>query len=164
MTLAAAGPSKSTNSHVARRIVAFMREIGVAHGDLLVRIDQEPAIRSIVEEACRVRAAEGGGRHIVEQSPVGSSACNGLVERAILSVEQQEGRCGVKVGARHSVVPWLVEYAAVLLNRVEVGKDGKTAFERCKVPRARTLGIEFGEGVLWKRKPIGGALGKFSCM
>ena len=26
------------------------------------------------------------------------------------------------------------------------------------------MGIEFGEGVLWKRKPIGGALGKFSCM
>ena len=71
-----------------------------------------------------------------------------MVERAILSVEQQEDRWGVKVGARHSVLPWLVEYAAVLLNRVEVGKDGKTAFERCKVRRARTLGIEFGEGVL----------------
>ena len=94
------------------------------------------------------------------------------MERAILSVEQQarvlksavEDRWGVKVGARHSVVPWLVEYAAVLLNRMEVGKDGKTAFERCKGRRARTLGIEFGEGVLWKRKPIGGALGKFSCV
>ena len=39
MTLAAAVPSKSTNSHIARRIVAFMREIGVAHGDLLVRTE-----------------------------------------------------------------------------------------------------------------------------
>ena len=58
MTLAAAVPSKSTNSHIARRIVAFRREIGVAHGDLLVRTDQEPAIRSIVEKAGRVRAAE----------------------------------------------------------------------------------------------------------
>ena len=29
---------------------------------------------------------------------------------------------------------------------------------------ARTLGIGFGEGVLWKRKPIGGALEKFSCV
>ena len=121
MTLAAAVPKKSTNSHIARRIVAFMREIGVAHGDLLVRTDQEPETRGSVEEAGRVRAAEGGGRYVVEQSPVGSSASNGLVERAILSVEQQarvlnsavEDRWGVKVGARHSVVSWLVEYAAV---------------------------------------------------
>ena len=133
---------------------------------------QGPAIRSIVEEAGRVRAAEGGGRYVVEQSPVGSSASNGVVERAILSVEQQvrvfksavEDRLGVKVGAWHSVVPWLVEYAVVLLNRMEVGKDGMTAFERCKGRRARTLGIEFGEGVLWKRKPIRGAWGKFSSM
>ena len=56
MTLAAAVPKKFTNSHIARRIVAFMREIGVAHGDLPVRIDKEPAIRSIVEEAV---SAEG---------------------------------------------------------------------------------------------------------
>ena len=164
VTLAAAVPSKSTNSHIARRIVAFRREIGVAHGDLLVRTDQEPAIRSIVEEVGQVRAAEGGGLYVIEQSPVGSSASNGLLERATLSVEQQEDRWSVKVGARHSVVPWLVEYAAVLLNGVQVGKDGRTAFERCKVRKARTLGIEFGEGVLWKRKPIGGALVKVSCM
>ena len=40
---------------------------------------------------------------------------------------------------------------------MEVGKEGN------KGRRAPTLGIESGEGVLWKRKPIGGALGKFSC-
>ena len=61
-----------------------------------------------------------------------------------------EDRWGVRIGARHSVVPWLVEYAAVLTNRFEVGKDGKTSFERNKGRAARTLGIEFGEAVLWK--------------
>ena len=39
-------------------------------------------------------------------------------------------------------------------NRLEVGKDVKTAFERCKGQMSRTLAIEFGEGVLWERKPI----------
>jgi hypothetical protein len=116
MTLAAVVPSKSTNTYIARRIVAFMKEIGVVHGDVLVKTDQEPAIMAIVEEAGRVRAAEGGGRYVIEQSPVGSSASNGIVERAILGVEQQarvlksalEDRWGVSIGARHSVVPWLV--------------------------------------------------------
>ena len=62
------------------------------------------------------------------------------------------------------MVPWLVEYAAVLLNRFEVGRDGRTAFERSKGRKARTLGLEFGEAVLWKRRPVGGALAKFSCL
>ena len=64
-------------------------KIGVVHGDVLVKTDQEPAIMAIIEEAGRVRAAEGGGRYVIEQSPVGSSASNGIVERAILGVEQQ---------------------------------------------------------------------------
>jgi hypothetical protein len=89
LTLAAVVPTKSTNTYITRRIVAFMKEIGVVHGDVLVKTDQEPAIMAIIEEGGRVRAAEGGGRYVIEQSPVGSSASNGIVERAILGVEQQ---------------------------------------------------------------------------
>ena len=54
MTLAVVVPTKSTNTYIARRIVAFMKEIGVVHGDLLVKTDQEPAIMAIIEEAGRV--------------------------------------------------------------------------------------------------------------
>ena len=160
MTMAAAVPSKTTNTYISKRVVAFMKEIGVVHGDVLVRSDKEPAMKAILSEVGRVRAAEGGGRYVMEQSPVGCSASNGIVERAIQSVEHQvkvlkiavESRWRVKIGARHSIVPWLVEYAAVLLNRFEVGRDGRTAFERSKGRKARTLGLEFGEAVLWKRK------------
>ena len=66
--------------------------------------------------------------------------------------------------AASAVIPWLMEYAAHLLNRFEVGHDSKTAYERCKGKRARCAGIEFGEAVLWRRKPVGGALGKLSVM
>ena len=38
--------------------------------------------------------------------------------------------------------------------------DGKTACER----RAKTLGIEFGEAILWKRKAVGGAFEKMTCL
>ena len=59
------------------------------------------------------RAAAGGGRMAVEMSPVGQSASNGVVERAIQSVVGQarvvksalEARLGVKLPAKHPVLP-----------------------------------------------------------
>ena len=153
-------------------MVAFLREIGCLQCDIVAKSDQEPAIVSIVSEVGRIRAAEGGGRYIVESSPVGSSGSNGVVERAIRSVEQQvrvmkdalEQRTGLKFTPRHPAMTWITEYASHLLNRFEVGHDGKTAYERCKGKKAKTLGIEFGEAILWKRQAIGGALAKMSCL
>ena len=66
--------------------------------------------------------------------------------------------------ARHCVIPWLVEYAAYLLNSFDVGQDGKTAYERLKGKQARALGVEFGETILWRPRPTGGALGKLSSL
>jgi hypothetical protein len=171
MVLSAGVPSKSTGTFVARRCVSFLREIGCEACDVIVKSDNEPAITSIIAEVGRMRAATGGGRWIVENSPVGSSASNGVVERAIRSVQQQarvmkdalEHKAKVIVGARHPLMPWIVEYAGHLLNRFEVSQDGKTAYERLKGKSARTLGIEFGESVLWKRRPVGGALAKATC-
>ena len=37
-----------------------------------------------------------------------------------------------KIPSDHNLIPWLVEYAAVLLNRGQVSQDGKTAYERLK--------------------------------
>jgi hypothetical protein len=172
MTMSAAVPSKSTGTFIARRVVAFLKEIGLAQCDMIVKSDQEPAITSIVAEVGRVRAAAGGGRYIVETSPVGSSGSNGIVERAIRSVEQQvrvmrdalEHRAAIKLTARHPLMPWVVEYAGYLLSRFEVSHDGKTSYERCKGKRAKTLGVEFGESILWKRKPVGGSLAKAVCL
>ena len=108
----------------------------------------------------------------MENSPVGSSESNGVVERATRSVAQHtrvmksglEEKWGVRIPARHSVMPWLIEYCGVLLNRFEVSADGKTAYERSKGKKAMTLGLEIGEAVLWRRKKIGGAMGKLSSL
>ena len=93
---------------------------------------------SIIEEVGKIRARRGGGRFVVENSPVGSSQSNTVAEKAINSVQGQvrvvklalEKRWGIKVPHRHSVIPWVVAYAAFLLNRYEVGHDGKTACKR----------------------------------
>jgi len=171
MTLATAVPRKSTGEFVVNRVMAFLKEVGLEAADVVVKSDQEPAIMSLVEEVGRKKAAHGG-RWVMEASPVGSHASNGAVERAIQSVEGQvrvlkdalETRWGVKIKAANAVIPWIMEYAAYLLSRFEVGHDGKTAFERCKGKKAKVLGLEFGEAILWRRKPVGGALGKLSVM
>ena len=47
-----------------------------------------------------------------------------------------EGRIGRKVNAKKPIVTFMLEYASYLLNRRAVGKDGKTAYERCKGNKA----------------------------
>ena len=63
-----------------------------------------------------------------------------------------EGRLGFKVDVRRALIAFMLEYAAHLLNRLEVGKDGKTAYERAKGKKAKVLGLEFGEKLMYKVK------------
>ena len=53
---------------------------------------------------------------------------------------------------QEAVVTVIREYAAYVLNRLEVGKDGKTAYERANGKKATVVGREFGEKVLWRKK------------
>ena len=145
MAMATAVPSKSTGTYIARRVVAFIEEVGCGQLDITVKSDQEPAIVSIVGEVGRVRSATSQGRYVIEYSPKGSSASNGIVERAIQSVAQQvrviksslEDRWKVHVPARHSVVALLVEYSAYLLNR---SRSAGTARRRTSGARASRRG------------------------
>ena len=59
-------------------------------------------------------------------------------------------RMGTRIKLEEKIVIFLAEYAAYLIKRLEVGKDGKTAYERCRGKRATVLAIEFGEKLLWK--------------
>ena len=85
MTMSTVMPSKSSGKFVIERVWAFMKELGIEGQDLIVKSDQEPAIKHLVDEVAR-RKAEVGGRLIKENSPVDSHASNGVVERAIQSV------------------------------------------------------------------------------
>ncbi len=53
-------PKKSYGIWAARRLMAWMREVGHAHGDVIVKSDNEPALGSLVEAWSRLRKAEGG--------------------------------------------------------------------------------------------------------
>ena len=170
MLMASVVPRKTTGAYVSKRIMAFFQEVGCEFGDVVMKSDQEEAIKAVVTDVGRLRASGGGGKYVMEHSPVKASASNGVIERGIQSIEGQvrvlldalETRWGVKIPVYHPVICYLIDYASFLLNRFEVGHDGKKNYERCKGKRAKTLGIEFGEATFWRRKLVGGALGKLS--
>ena len=165
-------PRKSSGEWVAKRMMAWMKELGYEFCDVIVKSDNEPALVSLVEAWGKLRAARGGQRMVVEHSPVHSSKSNGVVERAVQGVQGMirtmrsalEEKWGIKLDVVHPIWAWIAEYAGWLLTRCEVGRDGKTAYERIKGKQARVQGMEFGEGVLWKRRRQGGPLGKLTCM
>lgn len=161
MTMATLVPMKGASQEFpVRRLLSFIKELGAEGSAVALKSDQEPAIVDLNEVTKRRQA-----KTFPEHSPVYSSQSNGVAERAVQPVEGQvrtmkdalESRLGVgavtvpRDGDSSSLVAWLVEYAAVLLNRYEVGHDGKTASERLRGKRSKVLGLEFGEKILWRR-------------
>ena len=63
-----------------------------------------------------------------------------------------EDRAGRQLDPQEAIVTFIPEYAAYVLNRLEVGKDGKTAYERARGKKATVVGLEFGEKIFWRKK------------
>ena len=151
-------PAKgSTGRYAARMVLDFIQECGDKDRDVIVKSDQEPAIKALVNDICMART---GAKTIMENSPVGSKGSNGIVERTVQMVEQYlrtmksqlDARYMVDINIKHPVITWMCEYSMFLLNRLEVAADGKTSYERCKGKRANVMGLEFAEKVMWKHK------------
>ena len=91
-----------------------------------------------------------------------------MIERENLTIEGQirvlkdafETRIRNRITADHPVLSWLVEFAAVLVNRYEVGHDGKTPYERLRGKQSRLLGLEFGELLHFRRHRAAGKQAK----
>ena len=141
----------NADTYVVRRVLAFVEEIGLTGSKIIIKCDQESPIKALAVGIVKARDSPT----VIEHSPVRSSGSNGIVERAIKEVEYQirtmksalDKRLGTNLGITANVLPWLIEYASVLLNRYLVGKDGKTAYERLKGKTSKMLGFEFGETV-----------------
>ena len=149
----------------ARRLCAFLRELGMEHHDVMLKSDQEPAILDLLREISKKRLP---AKTFLEESPVGASASNGVIERGNQTLAGQirvlkdalETRLKTKVAGDHNIITWMVEFAAVLVNRYEVGRDGKTPYERLKGKNSKVLGLEFGEKLHFRRSRAGGKLAK----
>ena len=102
--------------------------------DIIVKSDNELALTSLIVSWSTLRAMKSGLRMTIENSLVRSSKSNGIVERAIQSVQGRittirgaiEEKWEVKIDVRHSGWPWIAEQAGFLLTRFKVCCVGKT--------------------------------------
>lgn len=58
-----------------------------------------------------------------------------------------EGRLGIKVRSSHPVAAWMVEHAADVISKYEVGADGCTGYERMKGKPCSHEIVDFGENI-----------------
>ena len=67
-------PSKgSTGSYAARAVIELINECGDKDQDIVLKTDQEPAIKFLVDDICVNRT---GARTIKEEPPKGSKGSN----------------------------------------------------------------------------------------
>ena len=110
LVLAAAIPVKgSEGRYMLDKVLDYLAEAGDMEGRIIIKSDQEPAVKRLVKDLVEARAE---GKSVVEESPVGSSGSNGVVERTVLAVEGQirvillalEARLGATVAATEPIV------------------------------------------------------------
>ena len=96
-------------------------------------------------EAVKIKRAEDI-EMVPEKSPVAVSSANGQVRTLKMSLETRYNR---KIGEGHNILPWLIMYAAMLINICSIGEDGKTAYERRRGKKFKRELPEFGESIFF---------------
>ena len=119
--------AKGADVHATRRLAAFLRAAGTSQFTFMC--DQEGALKTMMAEAMEQAKAMGEYLGAVpENSAVGESQSNGRAERAVQQLEDHvrtflgelEHRLGQSIKSDHPILAWLVEYAAVVLNKYHV--------------------------------------------
>ena len=153
MTWAMLVPRKGTEFlWIVKRAAKFIDQLG--HSRVTLRCDNEPAIEALAREVAEAR--HEGNQTVPERPPVGQSQSNGIIERTVgLAAGQArtlkaalEDRIGVKVPLDARMLCWLVEFAACLMNRCDIGREGKTPTHRLHRRWDNTPILEIWEKIL----------------
>ena len=165
-------PSKGSDPLVVARLCRFITDCGLLH--FAYRSDREPAIVSLIQDACALAGRNGVKIHAVEdESPEpdtveaqvavpehshpGESQSNGLAEAAMKELVDEvrtlkmslEYRLKSRLPNNHPVMAWLVEHSSYVLNRCKLDTDGRTAYGRLHGKESTARLCEFGERILW---------------
>ena len=156
MKFATAVPTKgASGKFTTDKCLDFIEDCGDSNGRIIIKNDQEPSMQFVIKDLVEAREE---GRSILEESPVKSSGSNGIVERSIQGIEGHirviflalRERLSGNLESRDRIVMFIPEYAAYLLNCLEVWQNGKTAYERTKGKKPTVLGVQFGSKNLHK--------------
>ena len=140
-----------------------LRKWGI-RGKVLLRSDGEHAIVDLLDRVARLRGTDT----LLERTPKSDSRSNGRAERAEQKLQKKvrvlklatEINMGQKIPVDHPAFAWMVEHAADVVTKAEVGTDGLTAWERLKTRPHSGVMFEFGARVLYRvaHKPVGGEM------
>ena len=135
-------------------LVGFIEDLDFHR--IILKCDYEPstqALQDAVIHACV-------GVEVIPQGPhEGDHMANGRVEMAVREVKRQcrtlrmfaEQNTSVRIADDSPLLSWLPRFAAQVMNKMRIGKDGKTSEMRRTGRRWRKPMAQFGEKV-WFRK------------
>ena len=140
------------SDHGIEQLLKDIERLG--YRKLCLKCDGEPALVAIQHEVVKRRPFET----LLENCPAGDSQANGIAERAVQTIAQQvrvlrhslQCKLGAIVPGSHAITCWLVEHAADLLNKYQLGEDGRTAYHRLRGKSWYHELVEFGEKVHYK--------------
>ena len=124
-------------------------------GEIIMKSDNENSIVAVREAVGKFL----GGRVIPEAPAKGESKSNGEIEEsgktvrefAVVMKDMIEYKANVKIEQDDIIVPWMVRWAAMMISRYMVGKDGKTGYERRRSRKCKIPVVPFGETVWYKQ-------------
>ena len=132
---------------------------GGEHGHIIMKTDGEAAIVALRDAVAKFH----GGRVVPELPPRGHHQSNGLVEEAgkttreycrVLKL-QIEGCSGYTLETTADLTQWLIRWAAMLISRYSIGRDGLTPIERRRGRPCRLPTCIFGECVWYRLIRVG---------
>ena len=125
--------------------------------DLEVQTDGEPAMTSLRDRGMALERTRYGINLTLLGTVEYDHQGNGAVEVAVREVKAQsrtlkialEGKLGVELPSDSGILVWLVTFAADMITRCRVGRDGKTAWMRMRHKAYDKSFPLFGERVWW---------------
>ena len=136
-------------------LVCFIKDLGFRR--FILKRDTEPSMTSLqdaVIQACvEVEVIPQG-------PPEGDHIANGCVEMAVREVKRQcrtlrisgEQNTGVRIADDSRLLSQLPRFAANVINKMRIGKDGETSEMRQTRRRWRKPMAQFGEKVWFRKK------------
>ena len=143
----------SRDEWAVKRVLLDIEDFGYAGTKIVLKNDQEPAMVDMQKKVMAARSAET----VPKNSEVGESQSNGEVENAIKRFQEQlrtlkddlEAKTGLDIEMKHAIIPWLVEWTGVTLNRYLIYKDGRTAYQNITGKSSKRPVAVFGEKILY---------------
>ena len=135
-------------------LVGLIKDLGFRR--IMLKCDNEPSTKALQDAVIHACV---GVEVIPQGPPEGDHMANGRAEMAVREVKRQcrtlrvsaEQNTSVRIAGGSSLLSWLPRFAAQVMNKMRIGKDGKTSEMRSTGRRWRKPMEQFGEKVGFRK-------------